>query len=85
MNIHEVAASEATFKSVGKGSKPVSKYWTEQMSLMFCKPILGIVTFFCLSRGIAAVTYRNMSSLAGVHSVAYVTVPTQEVAKKLAQ
>ncbi|KAK9300356.1 hypothetical protein QLX08_006900 [Tetragonisca angustula] len=54
------------------------------MSLMFCKPILGIVTFFCLSRGIAAVTYRNMSSLAGVHSVAYVTVPTQEVAKKLA-
>ncbi|CAD1479245.1 unnamed protein product, partial [Heterotrigona itama] len=51
---------------------------------MFCKPILGIITFFCLSKSVTTATYRNMSSFAGVHSVAYVTVPTQEVAKKLA-
>ncbi|XP_034191775.2 cutA divalent cation tolerance homolog [Osmia lignaria lignaria] len=49
-----------------------------------CKPIFGFVTFFCLARSISANTYKNMSSLAGVHSVAYVTVPTQDVAKKLA-
>lgn len=40
--------------------------------------------FFCFTRNISAQTYRNMSSFAGVNSVAYVTVPTEEVAKKLA-
>ncbi|XP_060827952.1 protein CutA homolog [Bombus pascuorum] len=53
------------------------------MSLVLCKPIFGIITLFCFTRGVTATTYRNMSDLAGVHSIAYVTVPTQEVAKKL--
>ncbi|XP_003699813.2 cutA divalent cation tolerance homolog [Megachile rotundata] len=49
-----------------------------------CKPLFGVITLFCLARSVSANTYRNMNSLAGVHSVVYVTVPTQEVAKKLA-
>ncbi|XP_031832978.1 cutA divalent cation tolerance homolog [Nomia melanderi] len=54
------------------------------MSLVPCKPVFGLFVLFCFTRNISAQTYRNMSSLAGVNSVAYVTVPTQEVAKKLA-
>ncbi|XP_076679928.1 cutA divalent cation tolerance homolog [Andrena cerasifolii] len=54
------------------------------MSLSPCKSIFGLLMLFCFSRVINANIYRNMSSLAGLHSVAYVTVPTQEVAKKLA-
>ncbi|XP_016920766.1 protein CutA homolog [Apis cerana] len=54
------------------------------MSLMRCKSIFGLITLFCLTRNITANTYKNMSSLAGIHSVTYVTVPTQDIAKKLA-
>ncbi|KOC67233.1 Protein CutA like protein [Habropoda laboriosa] len=54
------------------------------MSLIPRKSIFGFITFFCLARSVTANSYRNMSSLADVHSVAYVTVPTEDVAKKLA-
>lgn len=44
---------------------------------------------FCIARGVCAQqVYRNMtssSSLAGLYSVAYVTVPNDEVGKKLAR
>lgn len=40
---------------------------------------------FCIARSIRAQIYQNMSSLAGVHSVAYVTVPNDAVAKTLAR
>lgn len=39
----------------------------------------------CIARSIRAQVYQNMSSLAGVHSVAYVTVPDDAVAKRLAR
>ncbi|KZC11836.1 PREDICTED: divalent-cation tolerance protein CutA [Dufourea novaeangliae] len=54
------------------------------MSLLSCKPIFGVLMLICFARSLSAQTYRNMSSLAGITSVAYVTVPSQEVAKKLA-
>ncbi|XP_033333528.1 cutA divalent cation tolerance homolog isoform X2 [Megalopta genalis] len=54
------------------------------MSLIPCKPIFGFFMLFCLARNISAQTYRNMSTFAGINSVVYVTVPTQELAKKLA-
>ncbi|OAD54926.1 Protein CutA like protein [Eufriesea mexicana] len=47
------------------------------------KPLFGLI-LFCLIRSVTTNIYRNMSNFAGIHSVAYVTVPTQEVAKKLA-
>lgn len=40
---------------------------------------------FCITRNICAQVYRNMSSLAGAYSVAYVTVPNDTVAKKIAR
>ncbi|XP_076626049.1 cutA divalent cation tolerance homolog [Colletes latitarsis] len=49
-----------------------------------CKSIFGVLTFFCLSRSVSTQIYRNMSSLAELHSVVYVTVPTQEDAKTIA-
>ncbi|KAM0724515.1 Protein CutA-like protein [Formica fusca] len=47
--------------------------------------LVGVLMFFCITRNICAQVYRNMSSLAGVHSVAYVTVPNDTVAKKIAR
>ncbi|XP_076240201.1 cutA divalent cation tolerance homolog [Calliopsis andreniformis] len=54
------------------------------MSFLPHKSVFGLLMLFCFMRIISANSYRNMSSFAGIHSVAYVTVPTQEVAKKLA-
>ncbi|GAB1869050.1 Protein CutA-like protein [Camponotus japonicus] len=46
--------------------------------------LVGALMLFYITRSICAQVYRNMSSLAGVHSVAYVTVPNDTVAKKIA-
>ncbi|RLU23379.1 hypothetical protein DMN91_003583 [Ooceraea biroi] len=47
--------------------------------------LVGVLMLFCLVRGIRTQLHRNMSSLAGQHSVAYVTVPDDAVAKKIAR
>ncbi|XP_018401869.1 PREDICTED: protein CutA homolog [Cyphomyrmex costatus] len=47
--------------------------------------LVTVLMLFCIARSIRAQIYQNMSSLAGVHSVAYVTVPNDAVAKKLAR
>lgn len=44
-----------------------------------------VLMLLCIARSIRAQVYQNMSSLAGVHSVAYVTVPDDAVAKRLAR
>ncbi|KAL0121331.1 hypothetical protein PUN28_006692 [Cardiocondyla obscurior] len=44
-----------------------------------------VLMLLCITRSICAQVYQNMSSFAGVHSVAYVTVPDNAVAKKLAR
>ncbi|XP_053987406.1 divalent-cation tolerance protein CutA [Hylaeus anthracinus] len=54
------------------------------MSRLPCKLIFGLLMIFCFARSVSSQTYRNMSILTGLHSVVYVTVPTQEVAKTLA-
>lgn len=41
--------------------------------------------FLCLARSIRTQVYRNMSSVAGMYSVSYVTVPDDTVAKKIAR
>lgn len=41
--------------------------------------------FVCATRNISAQISQNMSTLAGIYSVAYVTVPDDAVAKRLAQ
>ncbi|CAL7933423.1 unnamed protein product [Xylocopa violacea] len=55
------------------------------MSFIPCKPIFRLLTFVCLSKVVTANTYKNMSNLAGIYSVAYVTVPAEDVAKNLAR
>ncbi|XP_029175765.1 protein CutA homolog [Nylanderia fulva] len=49
--------------------------------------IAGALMFFCIARSVCAQVYRNMSSssLPGLYSVAYVTVPNDTVAKNLAR
>ncbi|XP_020292973.1 protein CutA homolog [Pseudomyrmex gracilis] len=47
--------------------------------------VVGIFMLFCLARSVRAQVYRNMSSSAGIYSVAYVTVPDDTVAKKIAR
>ncbi|XP_011176374.1 protein CutA homolog [Solenopsis invicta] len=47
--------------------------------------LVTALMLFCIARSIRAQIYQNMSSLAGVHSVAYVTVPNDAVAKTLAR
>jgi hypothetical protein len=48
--------------------------------------LVGVLMLFCLVRNIRAqLQLRNMSSLAGQYSVAYVTVPDDTVAKKIAR
>ncbi|XP_076160101.1 cutA divalent cation tolerance homolog [Ptiloglossa arizonensis] len=54
------------------------------MSFLSYKPIFGLLMFLCFVRSVNAQIYKNMSSLAGIHSIVYVTVPTQDVAKQLA-
>lgn len=46
---------------------------------------MTVLMLLCIARGIRAQIYQNMSSLAGMHSVAYVTVPDDAVAKRLAR
>lgn len=46
---------------------------------------MTVLMLLCIARSIRAQVYQNMSSLAGVHSVAYVTVPDDAVAKRLAR
>lgn len=53
---------------------------------MVGKPAIRLLTLFCFTRSLCAQSFRTMSNYtAGLHSVAYVTVPSDEVAKKLAQ
>lgn len=47
--------------------------------------LVTVLMLLCIARSIRAQVYQNMSSLAGVHSVAYVTVPDDAVAKRLAR
>ncbi|XP_012218463.1 protein CutA homolog isoform X1 [Linepithema humile] len=47
--------------------------------------LIGVLMLFCLARSIRGQVYRNMSSFAGASSVAYVTVPDDTVAKKIAR
>ncbi|XP_011689152.1 PREDICTED: protein CutA homolog isoform X2 [Wasmannia auropunctata] len=47
--------------------------------------LLTVLMLLCIARSIRAQVYQNMSSFAGVHSVAYVTVPDDAVAKRLAR
>ncbi|XP_058791727.1 protein CutA homolog isoform X2 [Phymastichus coffea] len=51
---------------------------------MVGKPAIGLLTFLCFTRRLNAETVRTMSNYTGLHSVAYVTVPSEEIAKKLA-
>ncbi|XP_014477336.1 PREDICTED: protein CutA homolog [Dinoponera quadriceps] len=46
---------------------------------------IGVFMFFCLARGIYTQVYRNMSSVAGMYSASFVTVPNDTVAKKIAR
>lgn len=46
---------------------------------------MTLLMLLCIARSIRSQIYQNMSSLAGVHSVAYVTVPDDAVAKRLAR
>ncbi|XP_018045355.1 PREDICTED: protein CutA homolog [Atta colombica] len=47
--------------------------------------LVTVLMLLCIARNIRSQIYQNMSSLAGVHSVAYVTVPDDAVAKRLAR
>ncbi|KAG5339640.1 CUTA protein, partial [Acromyrmex charruanus] len=47
--------------------------------------LVTLLMLLCIARSIRSQIYQNMSSLAGVHSVAYVTVPDDAVAKRLAR
>ncbi|KAL6259768.1 protein CutA homolog isoform X2 [Pogonomyrmex barbatus] len=47
--------------------------------------LVNVLMLLCLRNLVRAQVYQNMSSFAGVHSVAYVTVPNDEVAKRLAR
>ncbi|XP_012061060.1 PREDICTED: protein CutA homolog [Atta cephalotes] len=47
--------------------------------------LVTVLMLLCIARSIRSQIYQNMSSLAGVHSVAYVTVPDDAVAKRLAR
>ncbi|XP_028045521.1 protein CutA homolog isoform X2 [Monomorium pharaonis] len=47
--------------------------------------LVTVLMLLCIARSIRAQVYQNMSSLAGAHSVAYVTVPDDVVAKRLAR
>ena len=56
-----------------------------QMLFVTRSSLVGVLMLFCITRSICAQVYRNMSSLAEIYSVAYVTVPNDTVAKKLAR
>ncbi|XP_024874596.1 protein CutA homolog [Temnothorax curvispinosus] len=47
--------------------------------------LVTVLMLLCIARSIRAQVYQNMSSFAGMHSVAYVTVPDDAVAKRLAR
>ncbi|XP_077262099.1 cutA divalent cation tolerance homolog [Temnothorax americanus] len=47
--------------------------------------LVTVLMLLCTARSIRAQAYRNMSSFAGMHSVAYVTVPDDAIAKRLAR
>ncbi|XP_018316123.1 protein CutA homolog [Mycetomoellerius zeteki] len=47
--------------------------------------LMTVLMLFFVARSIRSQIYQNMSSLAGVHSVTYVTVPDDAVAKRLAR
>ncbi|XP_033231207.1 protein CutA homolog [Belonocnema kinseyi] len=53
---------------------------------MVPSPFIKVLMIFGLSRGLASQTLNAMTpgNVSGIHSVAYVTVPTDEIAKKLA-
>ncbi|XP_001607859.2 protein CutA homolog [Nasonia vitripennis] len=51
---------------------------------MVGKPAIGLLTFLCFARSSFTQSSRAMSNFTGLHSVAYVTVPREDVAKKLA-
>lgn len=55
------------------------------MTFSSTKLLISSLMLFCSIKNINTQIYRNMTGLAGVHSVAYVTVPTEEVAKSLAR
>ncbi|XP_032673030.1 protein CutA homolog [Odontomachus brunneus] len=55
------------------------------MIFMTRASLVGVLMVLYLARSIRGQTYRNMSSVAGMYSVSYVTVPNDTVAKKIAR
>ncbi|XP_078043934.1 cutA divalent cation tolerance homolog [Augochlora pura] len=53
------------------------------MSFILCKSIFVFFMLFGLTKIISVYAQRNMTTYAGLTSVVYVTVPTQELAKTL--
>ena len=52
---------------------------------MLGKPAIGLLTILCVTRSLQVQSLKAMNNYTSVHSVVYVTVPSDEVAKKLAQ